>query len=226
MGVHGMPHPSTFERNAAALGARVVMVERGRRLSELDWLRLLRLVPAQERRRLEALHRWQDRQDSAVGWNLLHHLAREHGGSVHRASSGRPGCAPPLDVSLSHSGGWIAAAVSRSGRVGIDVEAVRDVHAPLARRCLSETELDWLDGADTGASRNQRFFRLWTAKEAFLKALGVGLAVDPRDVPLAVSCDELGLRGWAAERWKLSELAQSRGVCVTVCVERAAQPVA
>jgi 4'-phosphopantetheinyl transferase len=198
------------------------MVERGRRLSEPDWLQLICLAPARERLRLEGLHRWQDRQDSAVGWDLLHRLAREHGGSVHRASSGRPGCEPPLDVSLSHSGGWIAAAVSSTGRVGIDVEAVHDVHASLVRRCLTELELDWLDGAFTEASRNHRFFRLWTAKEAFLKALGIGLGVDPREVPLDLSRDELRLRGWAAERWQLSELAWSRRVCVTVCVERAA----
>lgn len=92
-------------------------------------------VPVAERPRIERLHRWEDRQDSAIGWQLLQRLAGDSG--LRRRDSGRPECDPPLDVSLSHSGGWIAAAASESGRVGVDVETVRDVSPSLARRCLS-----------------------------------------------------------------------------------------
>ncbi len=215
-----MPARPAAEASVVVPGARVDIIERGPRFSRHDWLRLVSMLPATERRRIEGLHRWQDRQDSALGWDLLHRLAGDCGVLVHRAKSGRPWSDSPLDVSLSHSGGWIAAAVSHTGRVGIDVETVHDVGPSLVRRCLSLTELDWFNGATAATTRNHRFCRLWTAKEAYLKAVGVGLAVDPRDVPVDLSGDEPRLIGRASERWQLSELAPAPGVCVTVCVER------
>lgn len=216
-----MPAPRAASASATVLGARVDMIERGPEMSRCDWLRLVSALPAMERGRIEGLHRWQDRQDSALGWELLHRLARERGATVRRTASGRPRCDPPLDAALSHSGGWIATAVSHSGRVGIDVQGVHDIAPSLARRCLSHAELDWLGRAAGAAVRNHRFSRLWTAKEAYLKAVGLGLAVDPREVLVDLCGDQPRLLGRAAEGWQLSELSPARGVCITVCMERA-----
>ncbi|MEJ7775687.1 MAG: 4'-phosphopantetheinyl transferase superfamily protein, partial [Nocardioidaceae bacterium] len=93
-------------------------------------------------------------------------------------------------MSLSHSGGWIAVAACETGRIGIDVEVLRDVTPSLERRCLSAVELAWLDRAQPGVPRSLRFSRLWTAKEAYLKATGVGLAADPRTVSIDHTGDE------------------------------------
>jgi 4'-phosphopantetheinyl transferase len=216
-----MPAPRSAGASATVLGARVDMIQRGPELSRRDWLRLVSALPAVERGRIEGLHRWQDRQDSALGWELLHRLARERGATVHRTERGRPRCDPPLDMTLTHSGGWIATAVSQTGRVGIDVEGVRDIAPSLARRCLSHTELDWLGRAAGAATRNHRFCRLWTAKEAYLKAVGVGLAADPREILVDLSGDQPRLLGRASERWQLSELGPAPGVCITLCMERA-----
>jgi 4'-phosphopantetheinyl transferase len=125
-------------------------------------------------------------------------------------------------MTLTHSRGWIATAVSRTGRVGIDVQGVHDVAPSLARRCLSPGELDWLDRADGAAARDHRFCRLWTAKEAYLKAVGVGLAADPRDVGVDLCGDRPRLSGPASEQWQLAQLDLGSGVCLTVCTERAA----
>ncbi len=135
---------------------------------------------------------------------------------MHRTERGRPYCDPPWDMTLTHSGGWIATAVSQIGRVGIDVEGVRDIAPSLARRCLSHTELDWLGRAAGHATRNHRFCRLWTAKEAYLKAVGVGLAVDPREVTVDLCGDQPRLLGRPSERWQLSELGPAPGVCIPV----------
>ncbi len=216
-----MPAPRSAGASATVLGARVDMVQRGPELSRRDWLRLVSALPAVERGRIEGLHRWQDRQDSALGWELLHGLAHERGATVHRTERGRPYCDPPWDMTLTHSGGWIATAVSQIGRVGIDVEGVRDIAPSLARRCLSHTELDWLGRAAGDATRNHRFCRLWTAKEAYLKAVGVGLAVDPREVTVDLCGDQPRLLGRPSERWQLSELGPAPGVCITLCMERA-----
>lgn len=178
-------------------------------------------LPLTERRRIEQLHRWEDRQDSAIGWQLLHQLTGERGVTVRRGANGRPCSDPPVDVSLSHSGGWIAVAVCETGRIGIDVETRRDVPLALAQRCLSAAEMAWLERAEPGVPRSLRFLRLWTAKEAYVKATGVGLAADPRDISIDHTSDEPRLLSAGAGSWRFSSSTSAPGVCVTVCVERA-----
>jgi 4'-phosphopantetheinyl transferase len=65
--------------------------------------------------------------------------------------------------------------------VGVDVEAVRDdlEFGEIGRRFFRSDELRYLEsGPDSsgGPGVRNRFFRLWTRKEAVLKALGVGLS--------------------------------------------------
>ena len=204
----------------AAEQRMVLVVEPCRDLSVAAWDQLLSGLPLTERSRIEALRRWQDRLNSATGWHLLHRLAHQHGATVHRAADGRPRADPPLDLSLSHSDRWTAVALSRAGRIGIDVEAVRSVTTALARRCLSGHELAWLDDVEPGTCRSHRFFQLWTAKEAYLKATGVGLAVDPRDVSIDCANGEPVLLGEATDSWEFSYASPAAGVCITVCAER------
>ncbi|MFD9941927.1 4'-phosphopantetheinyl transferase family protein [Nonomuraea sp. NPDC059023] len=79
-----------------------------------------------------------------------------------------------LDFNLSHSGEWALIAVAPEGRrVGVDVERISsdaDI-LELAARMYQPEEVERVRAA--GAPE---FFRLWTAKEAYIKATGVGLA--------------------------------------------------
>ncbi|MDM4719002.1 4'-phosphopantetheinyl transferase superfamily protein [Micromonospora sp. WMMA1363] len=80
-----------------------------------------------------------------------------------------------LPVSVSRTGGLVVVAVRAGGPVGVDVERCRPLPAlDLARRWYAPTEAAWLAGRPA-AGRNRDFLRLWTAKEAVGKALGVGL---------------------------------------------------
>ncbi len=181
-----------------------------------DWDGLLEELPPTERARITGLSRWEDQQDSARGWLLMQRLARRHGGGVRRDALGRPGTDGPGDVSLSHGGGWIAVAATGDGRLGIDVEAPRAVSPSLARRCLAPAELAWL-GQAAGPDRGARFLRLWTAKEAYLKAIGLGLTRDPRDVRIDPTGAQPRLIGRDGGAWSFSCSAPAPGVCVTLC---------
>jgi 4'-phosphopantetheinyl transferase len=96
--------------------------------------------------------------------------------AIEIAAHGKPFVAGPLRFNLSHAGELALCAVARR-EVGVDVERIRpglDVLA-LARRFFPEAEARELDGMDA-AARERFFFRLWTRREAYLKARGIGLA--------------------------------------------------
>ncbi|WP_328875374.1 4'-phosphopantetheinyl transferase superfamily protein [Streptomyces sp. NBC_00287] len=142
---------------------------------------------------------------------LRHAVAAADGTQPHRVVVGRDGHGRPvlrapegLDVSISHTADVLVAGVARGRRIGVDVEAW---DRPLLARGLAEkfchpeelAELRELPPAE----RNSMLVRLWTLKEAYTKALGVGLAYDfsqlrPRPVP--------GTGWWldrAAPGWRL-----------------------
>ncbi|MGQ0824187.1 MAG: 4'-phosphopantetheinyl transferase family protein [Actinomycetota bacterium] len=102
------------------------------------------------------------------------------------AAHGRPRLAdrPDTEYSLSHSDGRGVVAVGAQP-VGVDIEVVRPRRSDLARlaaRALSADELDrWLRLPEPDRLRG--FLARWTAKEAYLKAIGLGLVRDPCSVP-------------------------------------------
>ena len=83
-------------------------------------------------------------------------------------------------VSLSRAGGLVAIAVSLDGPVGVDIESVARVSASgFDDVAFSGTERTRIAAADDPDLQRAR---LWTSKEAILKARGTGLRVDPRTV--------------------------------------------
>lgn len=97
--------------------------------------------------------------------------------SVQRDASGRPFVeGADFDFNLSHSGDWILLAVIGAGnRVGVDLEkrGMDRSCREIAARYFSEVESRAVNEA---SDATDIFFRLWTAKEAALKALGCGIA--------------------------------------------------
>lgn len=81
------------------------------------------------------------------------------------------------DCNWSHSGDWLAVALVRDGRVGVDIERIhaRPRALEIARRYFHPREADALARCEPDA-RSDAFLRLWCAKEAVLKAHGHGLA--------------------------------------------------
>ncbi len=84
----------------------------------------------------------------------------------------------PIEFSLTHSGQHALVAVANGRAVGVDVEECRrEVDAlQLAQRFFADGERQRIARAQ-GHERQQLFYRYWTAKEAYLKGLGVGLSL-------------------------------------------------
>lgn len=126
---------------------------------------------------------------SMAGRALLRGLLEQTGWAewtgVDHASGGRPVLRGRQDVgvSISHSGTWVMAGVAREADIGVDVEIVTAVfdQPALERRACSPEERRSLRG-HSRLARRRIMADLWTMKEAVLKAQGVGLLTDPRNV--------------------------------------------
>ena len=81
----------------------------------------------------------------------------------------------PWHYNISHSGAWVVCAVSENQPVGVDVERVRDANLRVAQR-FHPRELERIMRTPP-AERDRVFFEIWTAKESFLKAVGIGISV-------------------------------------------------
>lgn len=87
---------------------------------------------------------------------------------------------PQICFNISHSNGIAVCAISQSG-VGIDVERIGAFRATVARRVLTEKEIEFLETL-AEHERGEMFYRFWTLKESYLKLDGSGLARDPREI--------------------------------------------
>lgn len=84
-----------------------------------------------------------------------------------------------IHFSLSHSEHWSLLAVSRAEFIGVDIEVVTATSAKnlisIAKNYYHPQELARLQ-ALAGIAQNDYFYRLWTLKEAFFKAIGTGIS--------------------------------------------------
>jgi 4'-phosphopantetheinyl transferase len=124
----------------------------------------------------------------------------------------RAGATRQLAFNVSHSEDLAVFALTAGTEVGVDVELLRpreDLDA-LARTAFSPAEFDSY-GRFTPAERPRAFYRCWTRKEAFIKAIGHGFAypLDQFDVSMGECAALLRLNGeaTAATRWWLQNLA-------------------
>jgi hypothetical protein len=85
---------------------------------------------------------------------------------------------PPAPFNLSHSGGMGLIGWARDRELGVDVERWRELRdeAALVRRFFSQAEIAAYEALPE-AQRRAGFFRCWTRKEAYVKAVGRGLGL-------------------------------------------------
>ena len=97
---------------------------------------------------------------------------------------------PDIHFNISHSGKYVVCAVADTP-VGVDIEGSRPIKGAVAKRFYSDEENEWVSAAETPSLQEQRFFRLWTLKEAYAKATGEGIALSISKAKFkVVECNE------------------------------------
>jgi 4'-phosphopantetheinyl transferase len=176
-----------------------------------DWL-----SPAERRRADRLAHRAAAAfvaARSALRCVLARELGRPAAAIVLvETASGRPCLVDgAASFSVAHSGDLALLAVARSGRLGVDVEVVRDVPAALslAREVLGGAVAERLERLPP-AMRSRAFLAAWTAHEARVKADGHGLGRAP-GVAASLPPHGLHVRPLALQTGHVGALASDTG---------------
>jgi 4'-phosphopantetheinyl transferase len=197
-----------------------------------------RLLSPDERNRCARLHLAEARLRYVVGRALVRTMlsrqaeveperwvfrSNEHG----RPEIAGPVGVPPLSFNLSHTAGLVACGVTVGKAIGVDVECAdrRLRWEAIARRFFAADEVRALSRVPE-ADRASAFFRLWTLKEAYVKARGMGLTLPLRqfsvadDEPRSIAIRFDPALGDDPRRWALASFRPSARHVLAFAVER------
>jgi 4'-phosphopantetheinyl transferase len=194
--------------------------------TEVELQNLFKTLSSDERTRAERFHFEQHRQRFIASRGILRSILGGYldipPSSVQfdYESRGKPFLADKnknISFNLSHSQGLGLCAVGQNQHIGADLEWVRpmdDVQA-LAKRFFLPAEYELMRSLPPQEQLGC-FFRYWTCKEAYLKALGAGLAkLEQAEVLLTPTTASLQTH----EEWSLSELVPADNYVAAVAVE-------
>jgi len=190
------------------------------------------LVP-DERARADRFRTPQLRRRFIVARVVLRRLLKTYAPShlpglrIGYGSNGKPRLVDATDLrfNVSHAEDTALYAIASGGEVGIDVEAtMRNVDVDgVARHAFSANECEVLAALAPDA-RREAFFRIWTRKEAYVKARGEGLSYPTRS--FTVSCGRAGNAllhderdEHAPERWHVSDIEAPPGFAAALAIE-------
>jgi 4'-phosphopantetheinyl transferase len=117
-----------------------------------------------------------------------------------------------IQFSISHGLDGAAVSLSRS-RTGIDMERVRPFCARTAEKVLSPEELHFVHSS---SQKERDFFRLWTLKESYVKALGTGASYPFRAVTFRIGEHGTAI-GSSGPRAVFQLHEEVPGIIVAVC---------
>lgn len=147
-------------------------------------------LDANKRDRVERTRQRKDRLRTVAADDLARRMLGELMGcppeevGFRYEENGKPRVVGPFEFSISHCEDLVTVAV-HDGPVGIDVERIREVSPRLAKKYFCDDENLYIFGHppkdvdfESMASTDirLRFFEIWTAKEAYLKASGEGIS--------------------------------------------------
>ncbi len=166
----------------------ICLVKNGKPINEFVFHFLLPFAPLEKQGRIIRQRVKQNADNMLVGAALARHmiwevfqipLSQQH---IAYGPYGKPYLRdwPDVHFNISHSGQYVACAVADQP-VGIDVQIIEAYRPDVAARVCTGKELARLRANDDPAAE---FTKLWTQKEAYLKALGCGITGDIRNVQI------------------------------------------
>lgn len=174
-----------------------------------EWLLASQCVPLQEKLRIQKFVFKSDAKASMAGCLMIRKLAHLATGvpynkvNVVRDEGGRPyiNNKPfPIDFNVSHQGSFtvLAGEVRSNVEVGVDVmnfETKSQQELPeffrLMNRSFSDSEWSSIMASKSTQDQCYAFYRHWSLKESYVKAIGIGLCTDLQRISFNVKTASL-----------------------------------
>jgi 4'-phosphopantetheinyl transferase len=197
------------------------------RIEEADQILCDKLSPylSQDRRKkLEKFKFLEDRLRSLFSELLVRTYAIEKWGmandEIHfnRNMFGKPAISgfPQYQFNISHSGHWVVA-VFDNLPVGIDIEEIAQIDLSVSDFCFSQVEKTQLS-EQPNESKLSYFFRLWTLKESYIKAVGKGLSTPLQSFSFTINGEQIGFQSMIDnENWCFHRYVLDVGYELSVC---------
>jgi len=114
-----------------------------------------------------------------------------------------------VQFNCSHSNNYFVIAISGNTELGVDIEHYRELNDLdlTAERAFSINEFTkWMSVAED--EKLDIFYRIWTRKEAIIKAIGMGLSYPLSDFDVSIGKNNVGVvlskdKDWPADSWSM-----------------------
>ena len=201
--------------------------------------RLFGSLDASERMRAAQFHSLQNRHRYVAAHGLLRlTLARILGCPVttlvlEKSAQGKPELRQSehdqrrVKFNLSHAAGWALIAIRWDRQLGVDLETTESLPddeqslSKLAASVLSERELEVWRTIQSPVKRRAAFFRMWTRKEAYVKATGEGLrhGLANIELPADTATFDIPSAERPAHRWIVHDLSVPAELTAALAIE-------
>ncbi|MGG4446591.1 4'-phosphopantetheinyl transferase family protein [Brevibacillus porteri] len=188
---------------------------------------LLKAVDKQKRERICSYKREEDAFRSLIGNLLIRYVVNRHFGwalcDIHLSQNeyGKPMLphADHVQFNISHSGEWVVAAIG-DREVGVDIEQVLGLDLDVAEYAFTPEEIRCLS-AQKPDEQLREFYRIWTRKESFVKAMGKGLLIPVQSFSVITDHGTAGIlmNGIARPEWSLRTYEVPGDYIMTICAK-------
>lgn len=160
----------------------------------LDWTSYLKEIPKKEKHRILRLRQKSDRILAAEGIKLLQLISGDIT-DFKKTEYGKPYFEhQDRFFNISHAGDLVICAYSSRQNIGIDIEKKEEVTIEDFHLMMRPEEIEKTKNLDD-------FYRLWTQKEALIKAIGKGFSLDVKSLEITSNnCICVGVK------WLLKEI--------------------
>ena len=159
-------------------------------LQPTDWKHLLDSLPQKEQQTILQIKSFKNQVQKTIARILLRKELMNIGydqtilEKIKKNNSGKPFIDGSIFFNISHSNDIVMLALCDQGDIGIDTEQIRYVNTNGFKIYFSDEEWDDIINSPT---QNVTLLQKWTAREAFLKAMGIGFAEGVDDITLNYS---------------------------------------
>lgn len=158
-------------------------------LNKEEFLRLLDNLNGNDKEKILKYKKYEDSLRGLYGKLLLKNELKVKELNLSYNQYGKPYIEDMKNThfNISHSGEWVVLAVDNVP-IGIDIQEITNIDLKIAKRFFSSEESEYIYSLDE-KSRVDAFFKLWSLKEAYVKADGRGLSLPLNSFTVDISGD-------------------------------------